>query len=94
MKHPKTGQKSLYIGHHASQIWGENADQSRALLEQLVDHAHRPSRVIAHDWQASNLALWYNRSMLDHGQFWHDDQAQVIARTAIAGEFADNEWQL
>ena len=92
--HPKTGQKSLYIGRHASHIKGENADQSRAFLEQLLDDACRPPRVIAHDWQAGDLVLWDNRCVLRRGQGWPGDQARVMARTKIASEFSDNEWLL
>ena len=92
--HPKTGQKSLYIGRHASHIKEENADESGAFLEQLVDYVCRPPRVIAHDWQVGDMVLWDNRSMLHRGQVWPGDQARVMARTTIAGKFADNEWQL
>ena len=92
--HPKTGKKSLYIGRHASHIKGENVEKSRAFLEQLVEEACRKPRVIVHDWQAGDLVLWDNRCVLHRGQIWPGDQARVMARTTIAGEYSDNEWLL
>ena len=37
--HPKTGQKSLYIGRHVSHFKGENVDESWVLFEHLVNDA-------------------------------------------------------
>ena len=92
--HPKTGQKSLYIGRHASHIKGENVEKSRALLEQLVEEACRLPRVIVHNGQAGDPVRWDNRCVLRRGQIWPGDQARVMARTTIAGEYSDNEWLL
>ena len=92
--HPKTGQKSLYIRRHASHIKGENVEKSRAFLEQLVEEACRLPRVIVHDGQAGDLVRWDNRCVLRRGQIWPGDQARVMARTTIAGEYSDNEWLL
>ncbi len=36
-RHPKTGRKNLYMGRHASHIQGRDEEESRALLQELVD---------------------------------------------------------
>ena len=90
--HPETGRKSLYIGRHASHIIGEDAEESRKLLEMLCKEACRPPRVFAHRWSAGDLVMWDNRCVLHRGRPYPPDQPREMRRTTVAGEAADNEW--
>ena len=92
--HPVTGRRNLYIGRHASHIVGEDEGESRALLQKLCDEACRAPRIFTHMWRQGDIVIWDNRCMLHRGQTWPGDQARSMARTTIAGEAGDNEWNL
>ena len=46
--HPATGRPALYLGRHAHAIPGLDPEESRRLLDDLVDFACRPPRVLRH----------------------------------------------
>lgn len=92
--HPATGQKSLFVGRHASHIVGEDEPSSRALLRELTANAGQPPRVWGHRWQPGDIAIWDNRCVLHRGRPWPAEQARVMARSTVAGEDANNEWAL
>ena len=92
--HPATGQKSLFVGRHASHIVGEDEPSSRALLRELTANAGQSPRVWDHRWQPGDIAIWDNRCVLHRGRPWPPEQARVMARSTVAGEDADNEWAL
>lgn len=92
--HPATGQKSLFVGRHASHIVGEDEPSSRALLRELTANAGQPPRVWGHRWRPGDIAIWDNRCVLHRGRPWPAEQARVMARSTVAGEDANNEWAL
>ncbi len=95
--HEPTGRRSLFIGRHARVIEGWGDDESRALLDELLEGACRPPRVYTHRWQAGDAVLWDNRCMLHRGRPWDTSQARVMRRTTIAGDPPPgdtNEWAL
>ena len=91
--HPATGRRNLYIGRHASQIVGEDPDESRRLLEELCAEACRPPRIHIHKWQAGDLVIWDNRCVLHRGLGHPPDQPRRMVRTTVAGDSDEaNEW--
>ena len=91
--HPATGRRNLYIGRHASQIVGEDPDESRRLLEELCIEACRPPRIHIHKWQVGDLVIWDNRCVLHRGLGHPPDQPRRMVRTTVAGDSAEaNEW--
>lgn len=92
--HPATGRKNLYIGRHASHIAERDVEESRALLNRLVEDAAQPPRVFRHCWSEGDIVIWDNRCVLHRGMTWPDDQARTMARTTVAGDDASNEWSL
>ena len=54
--HPETGIQNLFIGRHAFGIPGLERDESRALLQTLLEHVvSEPQRVYQHQWRAGDL---------------------------------------
>ena len=91
--HPATGRRNLYIGRHASQIVGEDPDESRRLLEELCVEACRPPRIHIHKWQVGDLVIWDNRCVLHRGLGHPPDQPRRMVRTTVAGDSDEaNEW--
>ena len=81
-----TGRRSLFIGRHAYGIPGLAADESEHLLDQLLDFACRPPRVLAHRWQPGDAAIWDNRCVLHRARPYDPHQPRVLHHSRIAGD--------
>lgn len=84
--HPETGKKALYTGRHAHDIPGMNTDESKALLDSLMEEACKPPRIYSHRWLPGDLALWDNRCLMHRARPYDKTQARVLIGTRIAGD--------
>ncbi|MGB1612552.1 MAG: TauD/TfdA dioxygenase family protein [Arenicellales bacterium] len=64
---PALQKKNLYVGSHARSIVGFSGIDSRALLDQLLNHATDPCFVIRHQWAPGDTVIWDNRCVLHRG---------------------------
>jgi taurine dioxygenase len=84
--HPETGRKLLYVNRSYTQGFeGLSADESRPLLDYLLEHGHRPEFTCRFRWERGSIAFWDNRcckhlAIHDAGPF-----RRVMRRTQIAG---------
>ena len=95
-RHPVTGRRSLYVGHHCVSIddidgidGGGDIDDGGggALLAALIDHATAPAHVYAHKWQPGDLVIWDNRCTLHKATpFDTAHERRVMYRTVIGGQ--------
>lgn len=84
--HPDTGRKSLLIGRHAHDIPGLSAEQSMALLQELIDFACQPPRIYHHDWRPGDVVIWDNRCLLHQATPFDMTQPRIMWHTRIAGD--------
>jgi alpha-ketoglutarate-dependent taurine dioxygenase len=84
--HPVTGRRSLFIGRHAFGIPGLAETASQQLLDQLLEFACQPPRVLSHRWQPGDLALWDNRCVLHRARPYDPGVPRVMHHTRIAGD--------
>ncbi len=84
--HPVTGRPALFIGRHAHGIPGLSERESERLLDELLDHACRPPRVLSHRWQVGDLVVWDNRCVLHRVRPWDPSEPRVMMHTRIAGD--------
>jgi alpha-ketoglutarate-dependent taurine dioxygenase len=84
--HPVTGRTSLFIGRHAFAIPGLEPAESERLLDELLDFACRPPRVLRHRWQPGDLAIWDNRCVLHRARPYDPGVPRVLHHTRIAGD--------
>ena len=85
--HPRSGRKSLYIGRWARDIEGMDADEGRALIEQLFDYASSPRFVYRHKWRRHDAVLWDNRCMLHCATGFDEDRyTRLMHRTTLEGD--------
>lgn len=61
---PVNGKKSMLIGAHAAFIDGWSEEDSRKLLDELVERASPPENVLSHAWQDGDVIVWDNRCIL------------------------------
>jgi alpha-ketoglutarate-dependent taurine dioxygenase len=84
--HPVTGRPALFIGRHAYGIPGLDADASERLLDELLELACRPPRVLRHAWAPGDVAVWDNRCVLHRARPYDLEEVRVLHHTRIAGE--------
>ena len=84
--HPVTGRRALFIGRHAFNVPGLAPKDSERLLDELLDFACRPPRVLVHRWQPGDLAIWDNRCVLHRARPYDPGVPRVLHHTRIAGD--------
>ncbi|MDP6316154.1 MAG: TauD/TfdA family dioxygenase [Pseudomonadales bacterium] len=85
--HPETGRPALLIGRHAHNIPGMDQDESRKLLDELLEFACQPPRTYEHQWQPGDVIAWDNRCLMHRARpYDHHNQARVMRHVRIAGD--------
>ena len=60
--HPETGRKALYVNHsHCVAFEGMTEEESRPLLDYLLEHGHRPEFTCRFRYTPRSVAFWDNR---------------------------------
>jgi len=83
--HPRTGRKVYYVGSHCSHVVGWPLDKGRALVRELTGFCIRPEHVYSHEWQAGDVIVWDNRSVLHRGRTYDPAERRVMHRATVAG---------
>jgi taurine dioxygenase len=84
--HPETGRKLLFVNHsYTYGFEGMTEEESRPLLNYLLDHGHRPEFTCRFRWETGSIAFWDNRcckhlAIHDAGPF-----RRIMRRTQISG---------
>ena len=93
--HPVTGRPALFLCERGQMDWvdgpfvgmtpGVDGDGAR-LLSRLMAHYTAPAHVYCHDWDAGDLVIYDNRSLI-HAATWFDAAAhlRVMWRTTVWG---------
>jgi taurine dioxygenase len=87
--HPRTQRESLYINPgYTTSVSGYSEEQSRALLTELFDFALTSERIFNYQWEANDLLIWDNRSVLHCATELPRDAQRVMFRIGVNdGEF-------
>ena len=85
--HPETGVKNLFVGRHAFGIPGLERDESRELLQKLVQFViSAEERVYTHQWEVGDTLIWDNRALLHRARPYDYGQPRVLTATRVAGD--------
>lgn len=82
----RSGRKSLVLGATADYVVGLPADESRALLDDLLDRATTPDKVYRHEWQVGDVVVWDNRGVLHRALPYDPGSPRDMHRTTFAGD--------
>ena len=84
--HPETGRKAIYVGSHTREIEGWDFEESRTLIDSLIEHGTRAEFTYRHKWNAGDMVLWDNRAVMHRGTAFEDQKVKRrLHRTTIAG---------
>lgn len=85
--HPETGRKALFVNHSYSVCFeGMSEDESKPLLNWLMDWGHRPEFTCRFRWTPGAVAFWDNRCVKHLALHDVHDHRRVMRRVQIAGD--------
>jgi len=83
--HPVSGRKALNINANwTTEIVGISREESRMLLDFLLEHVKRPEFQVRFHWNVGDVAFWDNRTT-QHCAIADYDQRRVMKRVALVG---------
>lgn len=86
-RHEERGDEALYVCRAFTQRFdGWRRNESRGLLEFLFEHSARPDFQARHRWQAGDVVMWDNRSVLHYAVHDHADDPRTLLRVQVRGE--------
>jgi taurine dioxygenase len=84
--HPDTGEKALYVNHYARRFKGMSEEESRPLLDFLVQHMVTPDFTCRIRWSRGAVALWDNRCTIHYALNDYTGRRRVMHRVTVEGE--------
>jgi taurine dioxygenase len=86
-RHEDRGDDALYVCRaFTTKFEGWRTVESRGLLDTLFEHSARPDFQARHQWNAGDLVMWGNRSVLHYAVHDHGDDARTIHRVQVQGD--------
>ena len=86
-QHDESGKTALYVCRaFTRQFTGWSREESKPLLEYLLNRSVQMEYQARHSWRAGDLVMWDNRSVLHYAVHDHGDQERVIHRLQVVGE--------
>ncbi len=85
--HPETGRKCLFVNHSYSVCFEDmTEDESRPLLDWLMEWGHRPEFTCRFRWRPGSVAFWDNRCVKHLALHDVHDHQRIMRRIQIAGD--------
>ncbi|MEX5709715.1 TauD/TfdA family dioxygenase [Parafrankia sp. FMc6] len=82
----RSGRRSLLVGATTDHVVGWPADESRALLDRLLEWSTQPRFVLRHHWHPGDLVIWDNTGMLHRAIPYTATSHRLMHRTTLVGE--------
>ena len=84
--HDPKGRKNLFLGSHAGEVYGVDAEEGTRFLEELLDFTTQPQFFYRHKWSVGDLVMWDNRRVMHRGRPWDESEPRVMRRTTLVGD--------
>jgi taurine dioxygenase len=86
--HPENGTKALYFHPvKAENIVGMGAEESQALLADLLERSVRDDFIYRHKWRKGDMLIWDNRAAMHKAHFDYDpEEYRLLYRVLVRGE--------
>lgn len=84
VRHRQTGREALYLNPgYTTHIEGYSDEDSRALVDEIFEHVLQPKHIFAYRWDANDLLIWDNRSVIHCATDLPRDAERVMHRIGI-----------
>ncbi|WP_329539109.1 TauD/TfdA dioxygenase family protein [Streptomyces sp. NBC_01358] len=84
----RDGRRSLVTGATADHIVGMDREDSRVLLDELLEWATQERFRYAHDWEVGDLVVWDNTGILHRALPYEESSSRLLHRTTVVGDEA------
>ena len=85
--HPETGRKALYVNiAHTLRFSGMTEEESKPLLDFLVQHQIKPEFTCRFQWSVGALAFWDNRAAQHNPVNDYHGYRRIMHRLTLAGD--------
>jgi len=85
-RHPETGEASLYVGIHTTELSGFAEAESRPLIDYWLACLTRPENTCRLRWRPGTLAIWDNRLVLHNAINDYQGKRRRMHRVTTVGE--------
>jgi alpha-ketoglutarate-dependent taurine dioxygenase len=79
------GRRSLVLGSTADHIVGLAGQESRAILDELLEWCTQPRFRYTHHWQEGDLVAWDNTGLLHRARPYSVESQRTLHRTTVHG---------
>jgi alpha-ketoglutarate-dependent taurine dioxygenase len=79
------GRRSLVLGSTAERVVGLAEEDSRALLDELLEWSTQPRFRYTHEWQEGDLVVWDNTGLLHRALPYSVESQRTLHRTTVHG---------
>jgi taurine dioxygenase len=83
---PRTGERSLVLGHFVRRFVGYSQSDCYHLFDMLQSHVTRLENTVRWRWQAGDVAMWDNTATQHCAINDYGDQKRVVRRSTVRGE--------
>ncbi len=83
-QNPVNGHEALYIASHAFLIDGYSAEESAALLDELMRFCTQPAFTYSHKWRTGDVLIWDQRAVLHRGTPWPADEPRTLSSLCVS----------
>ncbi|HEX5325041.1 MAG TPA: TauD/TfdA family dioxygenase [Acetobacteraceae bacterium] len=84
--HPETGRKALYIGGHVQHFDDMTDEESRPIIDFLMQHSRRPEFTCRFRWETGSLAFWDNRCTQHFAINDYPAETRIMHRITVCGD--------
>ncbi|WP_089104823.1 TauD/TfdA dioxygenase family protein [Streptomyces hyaluromycini] len=84
----RDGRRSLVAGATADHVVGMDPEESRALLDDLLDWTTQDRFRYTHDWEVGDLVVWDNTGILHRALPYDESSERLLHRTTVVGDEA------
>ncbi len=84
--HPETGRKALFIGGHVHRFEDMTEQESRPLIDFLMQHSTRPEFTCRFRWKSGSVAFWDNRCTQHFAINDYPAETRIMHRVTICGD--------
>ena len=84
--HPETGRRALFIGGHVFRFEDMTEQESRPLIDFLMQHSTRPEHTCRFRWRTGSLAFWDNRCTQHFAINDYPAETRIMHRITLCGD--------